>query len=385
VSAPLVPLRITFINWRDIRNPEAGGAEVFTHEVAKRWASWGQRVSLLTSQFPGAPRAESIDGVHVTRMGRLRRGTFHARVQRELLQGIDADCVIDEINTIPFFTPLHRRRPPAAVALIHQLAADVWDAEMPSPLAALGRWLEPRMLRPYARTPVATVSDSTRIDLARLGVEDVTVIPNGRDDPPDLPGVEKEPVPTLLFVGRLAPNKRPDHAVEAFRILRERVPDARLWIVGRGPMEQELRATLPPGAELLGFLPRHELYERMARAQALLVPSVREGWGLVVVEANAVGTPAIGYDVAGIRDAIVDGDTGILVEAGDVRRMASAAERLVTRREDATAMSERAARRALEFSWDRTARELLSFIERRAVHSSPPFRATGTPPVAVEA
>ncbi len=111
-------------------------------------------------------------------------------------------------------------------------------------------------------------------------------------------------------MGRLAANKRPDHAVEAFRLIREELPDARLWIVGQGPLEHSLRDGLPPGAEVFGFLPREELYLRMAEAHCLLVTSVREGWGLVITEANGVGTPAVGYDVPGVRDAIVDGGDG---------------------------------------------------------------------------
>ena len=355
--------RILFLNWRDIRNPDAGGAETMTHEVAKRWVAQGHDVSLLTSRFPGCASAEVIDGVHVRRIGRLRSGTFHLRVQWELAHLRGFDVVIDEINTIPFFTPLWRRRLPPIVGLIHQLAADVWDAEMPRPVAAVGRWLEPRVLSLYRGVPMIAGSESTRRDLEALGIRNVHVFIQGGDEPPAVDGAVKEPVPTFLFVGRLAANKRPEHAVAAFRIIRRELPDARLWIVGRGPMEGQLQRILPDGAELLGFLPREELYRRMARAHCLLVPSVREGWGLVVIEGNSVGTPTVGYDVGGIRDSVRDGSTGLLAVAGNPGALADRAVSLVTNPLTYDAVCSEARVWARRFSWDHTADGLMHAVQ----------------------
>jgi len=348
-------LRILFLNWRDITNPEAGGAEVFTHEVAKRWVEQGHEVSLLTSRFPGCPQVETVDGVRIRRIGRLRSGSFHILVQRELARLSGFDLVIDEVNTIPFLTPLWRRRLPPVITLVHQLAVDVWDSEMPRPFSWIGRWVEPRLLGLYEDAPVVTISESTRDDLYRLGLRNVRVIPIGRDEPPYLNGVEKENVPTFLFVGRLTPNKRPDHAVEAFRNIQERMPDARLWIVGRGPMEESLREQLPPGAEMLGYLPRRELYERMARAHCLLVTSVREGWGMVITEANSVGTPAVGYDVPGVRDAIRDGESGALAEAAEPIELGREALSLLSDRCEYASTREQAIAGSRPLSWQRTA------------------------------
>jgi glycosyltransferase involved in cell wall biosynthesis len=303
-------------------------------------------------------------------MGRLRTGSFHARAQKELARLSGFDVVIDEINTIPFFTPLWRWRLPPVVALIHQLAGDVWDAEVPRPFAALGRSLEPHALRLYQDVPVVTVSESTREDLLRLGLKDVQVVPNGRDQPPDFNGLPKEASPTFLFVGRLAANKRPDHAVEAFTIIKGELPDARLWMVGRGPLEQKLQKTLPEGAEMLGYLPRQELYERMARAHCLLVPSVREGWGLVVIEANSVGTPAVGYDVPGVRDSIRPRETGLLAEAGDSQALGRQALELLRDEEEFATLCRHAIRWSAGFSWQATAGHLMGHLDL-AIHAAP--------------
>jgi glycosyltransferase involved in cell wall biosynthesis/O-antigen/teichoic acid export membrane protein len=380
VAATRRPARILFINWRDIKNPSAGGEGVFTHEVAKRWAARGLEVSLLTSKFDGAPRSEILDGVRIRRLGRLRNGTFHLLVQRELARLKGFDVVIDEINTAPVLTPLWRHRLPPTVALIHQLAADVFDAELPRPLARFGRWVEPRVLRLYRTTPVVTVSPSTQADLQRLGFADVDIVPEGVDASPQLDGLPKEAAPTFLFVGRLTSSKRPQHAVEAFARIRSALPDARLWVIGRGPLEDEIDAHLPDGVERLGYLPRAEVYERMARAHCLLVPSVREGWGLVVLEANSVGTPAVGYDVPGLRDSIRHDRTGALVPSGDPAGLADAATALVGDPERYASLRAEALSWARTFSWDRTADELLDIVMRSTCTMQRPLQAVEAPP-----
>src|SRR6266508_5759291 len=223
--------------------------------------------------------------------------------------------------------------------------------------------MEPRLLRLYHDVPIVTVSNSTRQDLEQLGLSNVWVVPNGRDDPPELNGLPKESVPTFLFVGRLALNKRPDHAVEAVRFIKERLPHPRLWLVGRGPLERKLQKTLPEGAEMLGYLPRVELYERMARAHCLLIPSVREGWGPVVIEAHSVGTPAVGYDVQGIRDSIKHERTGLLAEAGDPAALARQAVSLDHAPVRYSVVSEEATRWAYNFSCHSPATNLMHDLE----------------------
>ena len=373
--------RALFVNWRDVKNPEAGGAEAFIHEVARRWTAQGWDVTLLASGFPGAPRSEIIDDVRVRRLGRLRTGSFHAAVQLELARLRGFDLVIESVNTIPFLTPLWSYRLPPTITVIHQLAADVWEAELPRPLARLGRKIELAVLRLYSSSRVVVGSPSTRHDLQRLGFTNVNVVPYGLDEPPEVRDVSKERVPTFLFVGRLAANKRPEHAVQAFAAIRERLQDAQLWVVGAGPLEPRLRTMLPQGAELLGRLPREELYERMARAHCLLVPSVREGWGLVVVEAGSVGTPAIGYDIPGVRDSIRPGRTGVLVRPGDPAALAREAVDLVKDPARYARMRQAAIDWARGFSWNATADGLLEIAQGTAAQ----FSDAGREPVVLSA
>jgi glycosyltransferase involved in cell wall biosynthesis/O-antigen/teichoic acid export membrane protein len=362
-ASPRGHKRVLVVNWRDVQHPDAGGAETFVHEVARRWVEQGDEVTLLSSGFQGGHMSTEIDGVRIRRLGRLRTGSFHALVQRELARISGFDVVIESVNTIPFLTPVWRRRLPRTLALVHQLAVDVWDAELPRPMAGLGRRVERTLLQLYRNAPVVAVSQSTRADLLALGFSNVGVVPPGRDEPPDVRDIPKEPVPTFLFVGRLAANKRPGHAIEAFGAIKRELPLARLWVVGAGPLERELTDAAPRDVTFFGRVSRRELFERMARAHGLLVPSVREGWGLVVIEANSVGTPAVGYDVAGLRDSIRAGETGLLAAAGDPESLAANAVSLVGDVRQYGALRRAAIEWADRFSWDATAAQLMSAAE----------------------
>jgi arabinofuranan 3-O-arabinosyltransferase len=131
------------------------------------------------------------------------------------------------------------------------------------------------------------------------------------------PRAEKEPVPTVVFIGRLSANKRPDHAIRAFGYVRGQLPEAQMWVIGSGPEEARLRKMAGPGVTFFGRVTEEEKRQRLGRAHALVATSVREGWGLVVTEAAANGTVSIGYDVAGLRDSI-GASGGILTRANPV-------------------------------------------------------------------
>jgi len=296
-------LRVLVCNWRDPAHPHAGGAEVYTARVTRAWAAAGHQVTWFCASVPGRPSYEIVDGVTIIRRGGRFSVYTEARKYYER-QGLGRfDLVIDEVNTRPFEAVRWAGDTPV-VALAHQIAREVWFHEMPWPGALLGRFfLEPRWLRRLRDVPVLTVSASSKESLAAFGVTDVTVVPEGID-PVRRPEVEREAVPTAVFVGRLARNKRPDEAIEAFRLFRRKVPEARLWLIGDGPMHGKLLRRLPEGVELLGRLSDSEKQVRLARAHCLLATSVREGWGLTVTEAAQMGTPAVAYDVAGLRDSV---------------------------------------------------------------------------------
>jgi glycosyltransferase involved in cell wall biosynthesis len=297
-------MRILIFNWKDLAHPHAGGAEVFTEEVARVLVRRGHGVTLHAAAVAGRPARELVQGVHVVRAGG-RLGVYRAARRFWEREGRGSfDVVVDEINTRPFLTPRWLRGAPV-VALIHQLAREIWFYETPFPIAVAGRYvLEPWWLRSYRDVPALTVSPSSAASLERHhGWRDVTVIREG-STPHAVPPVAKDVDPTVVFLGRLVAMKRPGDVIEAFKLLKKRVQAARLWLIGNGPLTTRLRERAPADVTFFGRIGSDEVRERLARAHVLVTTSVREGWGLSVSEAAACGTPAIGYAVDGLRDSI---------------------------------------------------------------------------------
>jgi glycosyltransferase involved in cell wall biosynthesis len=297
-------MRILIFNWKDLAHPAAGGAEVLTENVARSLVTRGHDVTLFAAAVEGRPERETVEGVDIVRAGGRVSVYWAARRFWSAQAHSRYDVVVDEINTRPFMTPRWIHDTPV-VALIHQLAREIWAYETPFPVSVLGRYvLEPWWLRAYRDVPAMTVSPSSAQSLQRYhGWRNVSVIPEGRA-PHAVPDVEKEREPTVVFLGRLVAMKRPQDAVESFRLLSGRFPTALLWIIGEGPLLERLRADAPPGVSFLGRVRREELLERLARAHVLVATSIREGWGLNVSEAAACGTPAIGYATPGLVDSI---------------------------------------------------------------------------------
>ena len=297
-------MRILIFNWKDLAHPLAGGAEVFTEEVARALVARGHAVAIFASAVAGAPEQETVAGVEIVRRGG-RLGVYREARRFWSEQSAGAwDVVVDEINTRPFLTPRWIRNTPV-VALIHQLAREIWFYETLFPISVIGRFLlEPRWLRAYRDVPALTVSRSSADSLARHhGWRHIAVVPEG-SAPHPIPDVPKERDPTVVFLGRLVAMKQPDHAVRAFATLTQSFPEARLWVIGDGPLLERLRKNAPSSVSFLGRLSREELQDRLARAHVLVATSVREGWGLNVSEAAACGTPSIGYAVPGLVDSI---------------------------------------------------------------------------------
>jgi len=243
------------------------------------------------------------------------------------------DVVIDQVNTIPFFTPLWADVP--IFMMVWQLAREVWWYESRFPLSGIVYILEPVYLRAYRNTPVLTYSNSTKTDLRHLGFRaPISVLPVGIE-PVGANTTAKSTDPTFVYVGRLAPSKRVDDIIHAFAIFHHRTSRGRLLLIGQGPdryvahlRHRSVDLGVSDRIDFCGWLTGEEKHRQMTRAWVLLMASVREGWGLVVTEANACGTPAVVYDVAGLRDSVRHEQTGLVV-APTPRALADGMERLV--------------------------------------------------------
>ncbi|MGV1003899.1 MAG: glycosyltransferase family 4 protein [Candidatus Nanopelagicales bacterium] len=297
-------MKILILTWRDLHHPAAGGAEVYTEEVAKRWVSAGHEVTLFAATAAGRPAEEVVDGYQVIRRGNRFTVYRDGRTWwRQSGSRMGFDVVLDMINTVAFSAHKWIEDVPT-VAFAHQTCEEIWHVNAPRPADYVGRYiLEPHWLRGYRDVPTLAVSQSTKDALARFGMRDITVVPEGFAPPHRPPAVIKEDCPTLVWCARQVSYKRPYDLLQAAAALSERIPDLAVWMLGGGPELERVRAAAPSNVEVLGRVDESEKIERMAGAHLHVSTSVREGWGLVVSEAAALGTPTLAYDVPGLRDS----------------------------------------------------------------------------------
>jgi glycosyltransferase involved in cell wall biosynthesis len=337
-------MRIVFMSWRDLAHPQAGGAEVVLDRLATGLQARGHEVSLLC----GAPVAPRPYPVH--RMGGTFTQYFRAPFTFWRRVGRRADVVVDVSNGIPYFSPLWQRA--SVVCLVHHVHTLQWRMSFSAPLAALGRWLESRaMPRLYRRARFVAVSDSTRQALVGLGVDDrhVTTVEMGVTAPLLEPTRSANPAPRFLVLGRLVPHKRVELALQMWERVRPQTGGS-LVVIGDGPELRRLRAIAGPDVEFTRYLTEDEKWRELSAATLLVHPAHHEGWGTVVMEAAAAGLPTVGFDVAGVRDSVVDGTTGLL--AVDEDAFVDAWIHLATDDEARARMGTAARARAASFRWD---------------------------------
>ena len=357
-----VVMRILVFNWKDIEHPAAGGAEVYTAEVARRLVAAGHAVTIFTSAVEGLPADDDAHGVRVIRRG-SRLGVYRAARAFYRSEGRgNFDVVIDEVNTRPFGCASWVDDAPV-VALIHQVCREIWFHQLPWPVAIVGRYaLEPHWLRAYRSVPVLTVSRSSAESLRGYGLRHITIVPEGIENTAR-PPVAKEERPTVITVGRLVSSKRPDHVLQAFRLLRQALPQAQLWVVGDGPRARIFEGE--PGVTCFGKVTVRERDELLARAHAMVVTSVREGWALVVDEAAAMGTPTIGYRSPGLTDS-VPAAGGSLVDAAPAELAAHLTLNLPELVAQGRESSSLRGWRGGALSWDDVAERVLAALRRIA-------------------
>lgn len=340
-----------------------GGAEVFTYEITRRWVNMGHEVTLFTSKFPGCKKEETIDGVRIIRSG----GKYSVFLQAKkyylkYFQFQNFDIIIEEINTRPFFSLTFKKNNEHTIGLIHQLAKEYWFYETRFPISVLGYYLENKWLSKYAGTPTVTVSNSTHNDLVTLGFKQVSVIPEGLNFEPLTKLPQKNKHPTIVYAGRLTRAKRPIDALKAFRKVKEKLPDAELWIIGDGPIRRKLEQMSIPGVRFYGQIGNSERRSLIQQCWLLVNPGVREGWGLNVIEANALGVPTVAYSVPGLRDSVQNNTTGLLVKSGDVDALAGGLLALLMDGKRRYDYSVNALEYSRRFSWDVTAQEFLRVV-----------------------
>ena len=327
------------MTWKDIRHPQAGGAEVVNDELAQRLSKDGHQVIFLTAGYKSAAEKEQLNGYQVVRLGNRWNVYWQVyRYYRKHLRGW-ADIVIDEMNTIPFFCSFYARE--KTIMFVHQLCRQIWFHQMVLPLSLIGYLIEPLYLRVLRKNQVVTVSESTKQDLIRYGFkpERVHIIAQGMNmKPVDNPAeVKKFLEPTIISFGSIRSMKRTDHIIQAFQLAKHSVPQLRLILAGdaSGTYAQKLLSQIRAGSyaadiDIEGRVDEVRKRELLQKSHLLCAASVKEGWGLIVTEANSQGTPAVVYNVDGLRDSAFGGEVNQLCSGNSPQGMAKNIVELLT-------------------------------------------------------
>ena len=364
--------KILVINWRDIKNPNVGGAEVNFQEIFKRLVERGHEVTLLCSRHDRTfPEEERIDGIRVVRRG--NRHTFNYTVpiaySREF-KSEAIDVVMDDLNKIPFYTPLYVRHP--LFVMVHHIhgSSIYGDTFLP---AGLYVHLTERMIPLFYRgVPFVAVSRSTKSELVRFGLraDDIEIVHNGVDHGDYSPDESvRSPDPLIVCVTRLKKYKGVHLLLRAMVAVRKEIPNARLIVTGRGNYEPKLhelagRLGLEDCVEFAGFVSREQKANLYRQAQIMVNPSAKEGWGLTVIEANACGTPVVAAEVQGLTDSVIHEETGLLYPHSDTDAMAGAIVRLFKDSELRNRLGEKILAWSKEFTWEKAADKVEALIER---------------------
>jgi len=364
--------RILAFNWRDIRNPDTGGAEVNFQEIFKRLVRRGYEVTLLCSRYDDTfPEEEWIDGIRILRRG--NRHTFNYTVPQVYLREFrraPVDLVLDDLNKIPFYTPFYVRHP--LFVMVHHLHGSSIYGDAFLPAALYVHFTEKLIPLAYKGVPFVAVSESTKAELVRMGLrsEDIEIIHNGVDHDAYTPDESfRSTTPLVVCVTRLKKYKGVHLLLRAMEAVRREIPNVRLIVTGRGDYEPRLRELthrleLDGIVEFTGFVGTSQKVDLYRRAQVVVNPSAKEGWGLTVIEANACGTPVVAAEVPGLRESVIHGETGLLYPHSDIEALSKAIIRLLRSEELRRNLGEKSKDWAKEFSWEKATQKVEAVMER---------------------
>ena len=371
-------MRFLMLNWRDPKNPLAGGAERVTRAYLSALVKRGHEVSWYANDFAGCSRGETIDGIQIVRGGGMGSSVVKA-VQWYKTQK-PFDLVMDQHHGIPWYAPWWCRT--NCVAYIHEILGPIWSAFYPWPISTFGRWQERWTHWFYREVPFWTPSRCTRDQLQSHGVRTVKVIPNGVSTVAlaSLPDKPLDSPLRLAVVSRLAPNKRIDHAIRTTRCLIDKGIQARLTIVGAGDVEGQLRQLtadlqLNDRVVFTGPLSEADKDAELQKAHFLLHTSMREGWGLNVIEANAMGTPGAVYPVAGLIESTLQDETGLISESETPESLAAALAAILPTPEKYRRFRVQAWTRARMLHWDNVLPGACDWLEERGGKTGGPKMA----------
>lgn len=356
-------MHILVLNWRDIKHPLSGGAEISLFEHAKYWKKKGAKITWLASSFLGAKKKEEVEGITILRAGSHYSVHIFGFLYYLFGKLEKPDIVIDSFHFLPFFTPIYMKQAKIA-ALINEVAGRVWFSNIFFPMSLIGFLIEPFFFRIYKNQQFITSSESTKKELVKLGIKKIEIVPHGLTIEKISNAIVKEQKPTLIFLGRISKDKGIEDALEALIVAVKKIHNLQMWIVGKEEKKGDLKklltnkkfSNLTQRIKYFNYVSENKKFELLKRAWVLVHPSKKEGWGLTVIEAASQGTPSVGYDIEGLRDSILHGKTGLLVSPNP-QSLVNAVIEIVTNRTLYNKLSMQALNWANGFSWEKSNRE----------------------------
>lgn len=358
-------MKILALNWNDLKNPYGGGAEVHLEELLRRLVKYGHDVTLFCSGFENSKESETIEGIKIIRKGnRFNFNLVAPFYLRKLARKNNYDILLEDINKIPFYTPLYLNIK-TLVIIPHLFATTVFH-EINFVLGSYIYLAEKPMVTVYKGKPYNVISQSTAEDIHKRGVpeNDISIIHCGIDRSLYAydAEIDKYDTPTILYLGRIKKYKSIQHLIEAFSLVKQKIPKAELIIVGDGDYLENLKnlaasTNHSDDIKFTGFVSSEEKVTRLRKSHVAVLPSLKEGWGLTNIEANSVGTCVVAADSPGLRDSVLDGQTGFLYEYGNILKLSDKLVKILSDSELRKKLEAGGLDWAEKFNWDYAAKE----------------------------
>jgi glycosyltransferase involved in cell wall biosynthesis len=365
----LLMKNILLINWRDIKNPEAGGAEIYHHEIFRRLVFKGYNITLLSHMYPGALKEEIVDGIKTIRVGSRFLFNFNI-VPFVYKHHKEFDLIIENINKIPFLTPLYTKT--NRLHMVMHFFRGAIFREAIFPLALYVYLMECCVALFYKKDRFIAISGSTNDDIVKFGIkpDSISIIEPGIDTSFYKPTVPKASPPVISYVGRLMKYKNVQFVINALPELKKKIPGILFEIGGTGDYMETLKDIaqkngVSDSVRFLGRISDEEKRDLLSRSTLFVNPSLKEGWGINNIEANLCGTISLSNNVPGLKDSVIDNKTGLLYENGNIKDFCRKAISIMSDGKHLEQLGKAALERALSLDWDTIADRMDTVISHK--------------------
>jgi len=368
-------LKILFVAFRDLKHPYSVGGDIYINMIAKKLTELGHEVTLLTTKFPGCREKERDGNLRIIRLGNwLTMPIITFYYYTKFLKG-KVDVIIEEIlggQRLPFLMATYAKE--KIVGIWHQKHTEIFKRQYPPFLASLLIFLERFLALLYRNKKIVANSKKTRSDLTRMGLRNsnIHIVYPGISDlffntqklnDSDIKDREK----SAVFLGKLRRYKMVHHLLYATKIVKKKIPDFTVIIAGkRSDVDPKYEAKLYNVINSLNLndsvsfkwsISEEEKIRLLRKCMFLVLPSAIEGFGMVIIEANACGTPAIVSDRVP-DDALKHGYNGLRYPFGDIHALSVAMVKLLEDKKLWEKLSHNSLLWAQQFRWEYSAKKM---------------------------